>query len=289
MQTLKKTIFILIAVISSISGYAYGEDSVKVKKQPIATDTLVSDAEEELSDFNDSTLFIPSYATYSNWDTVDIHPYHFDMAKSADTINIHLNDIMYCGYYHPFSGRVTSNFGYRKSRFHYGIDIDLETGDSVRCAFEGKVRIAKRNKSYGNVVIVRHNNGLETIYAHLSKILVKSGDFVDAGKLLGLGGNTGKSRGSHLHFETRYKGQPINPNDIISFETDKLICDSIVITKKNFEYQKKIKNARYHTVRKGDTLYSISRKYGTTIKTICKLNGIKTTTVLRAGKKLRYA
>ena len=235
----------------------------------------------------DSLLLFPAYGLYCQWDTMDIHPYHYELSKINDTTLISLIDEENCGFMSPAKGNITSDFGARKRRPHYGVDIDLETGDTVGAAFAGMVRIAKKNKSYGNVVIIRHSNGLETYYAHLSKICVESGQYVEPGQLIGLGGNTGHSFGSHLHFEIRYKGHPINPHELISFDEMKLVSDNYLLTKKTFEFVTKEKSAKYYIIKKGDTLYKIAKRYSTTPQKLCKLNGIKTTTTLRPGKKLR--
>ncbi|NCQ58884.1 MAG: M23 family metallopeptidase, partial [Flavobacteriales bacterium] len=140
---------------------------------------------------------------FYDWITDDIHRRKFDFSNVQDSIVLRFNkDNDF--YTHPFNGKITSEFGSRKSRYHYGTDIKLETGDTVRCAFNGRVRISTYSKSYGNVVVVRHNNGLETIYAHLSQRLVEVDSTISSGTVLGLGGNTGRSYGSHLHFEIRY-------------------------------------------------------------------------------------
>ena len=262
--------------------------------------------EDEMMDYNDSLISFPAYDLYCGWDTVNTHSVKFDIASLKDSIReIALYDKNSCGYVHPFSGKVTSGFGPRKRRFHYGTDIDLETGDAVGSAFDGKVRIAKKSKSYGNVIVIRHSNGLETYYAHLSKINVEVGQEVFAGQIIGLGGNTGHSHGSHLHFEIRYLGQPINPTEIISFTDHKLICDTLCLSKKTFDYLSEAKKAAYktyasskgskggkavkgiHVVQKGDTLSAIARRYGTTTKSLCQKNGLKATTTLRLGQKLK--
>ena len=240
-------------------------------------------------DMNDSLMNIPAYDIYGDWNTGDIHPYKFDLTKKIDTTYIYLQDEGQCGYSHPVTGYITSNFGPRSSRFHYGIDIKLQTGDSVYNAFEGVVRIAQTSKTYGNVVVIRHNNGLETLYAHLSKIDVEVGRSLNAGEIIGLGGNTGRSTGSHLHFEVRFKGEPINPNEIIDFESCLLKTDVLAINKAHFAYLKEIRAVKYHTVRKGDSLGLIARKYGTSVSRLCKLNRIKSSTMLKVGRKIRYA
>jgi murein DD-endopeptidase MepM/ murein hydrolase activator NlpD len=238
--------------------------------------------------------FDPSFDYYGIWDTVSVNPYKIDLTKKEDTTEIILNDHYQCDYQHPFCGNVTSHFGPRgRYRYHYGIDIDLETGDSVKCAFEGTVRISRKSSTFGNVVVVRHKNGLETIYAHLSRLDVKIGDHVEAGDLLGLGGNTGRSRGSHLHFEVRYKGMAINPESVISFEYGTLLVDKLLIDKHCFNYVKdysKYKGkSHYYQVRKGDTLSKIAQRHKVSVNTLCKLNKITKKTILRPGRKLRLA
>lgn len=255
--------------------------------------------EEELMSFNDSIFSLPAYGLYSEWDTTNIHFSKFNVAMLKDvTKEIALNTAGSCGYAPPFIGNITSSFGPRRRIFHYGVDIDLETGDAVGAAFDGKVRIAKKSKSYGNVVVIRHSNGLETYYAHLSKLKVEVGQEVSAGQIIGLGGNTGRSRGSHLHFEVRYLGQPINPNEIISFSNHKLISDTLCLSQQTFSYatQAKKTNSNYsvnskgakiYVIKKGDTLAAIARRYGTSTKSLCQKNGLKTTTILRLGQKIR--
>ena len=198
-----------------------------------------------------------------------------------------------CEYVHPFKGRVTSKFGYRWGRMHKGIDIDLVTGDPVVAAFDGVVRISKYNHGgFGHYVMIRHYNGLETIYGHLSKRLVECNQTVRAGELIGLGGNTGRSTGSHLHFETRFKGKAFDPTKIIDFTNFSLKQESIVIDKTWFpyitnSYQYQQKFATYHKIRRGDTLSGIARRYGTSVSALCRLNRINRNTILRIGRTLR--
>lgn len=118
----------------------------------------------------------------------------------------------------PIQGRKTSAYGWRWNRGHHGVDIALRTGDPIRAAFSGTVRIAGRMGGYGNCIVVRHSNGLETLYGHLSKINVKHGQQVTAGEVIGQGGNTGNSTGPHLHFECRFLYQPFDPEWILDFE-----------------------------------------------------------------------
>jgi murein DD-endopeptidase MepM/ murein hydrolase activator NlpD len=303
----RRSIFILTCILFGLKAFA-GNPLVNPSNnnEPTHKDTVKADLSKALS-VNDSLLRFPAYDVYTDFDTSVIHVVEkMDLANFKDSIHVLLNDPQYCGYHHPFKGNTTSNFGYRHGQPHFGVDVKLEIGDSVHAAFEGKVRIAKRNKSYGNVVIIRHSNGLETYYAHLSKLLVEAGQDVDAGTIIGLGGNTGHSFGSHLHFEVRYKGMPIDPNEVVNFAEFKLKTDTLVISRRTFDYaSKRYANAggaysvkaygskgrpvyvRYYNIRKGDTLSTIARRYGTTVTLLCRMNGIKTSTNLQVGRKLK--
>jgi murein DD-endopeptidase MepM/ murein hydrolase activator NlpD len=190
-------------------------------------------------------------------------------------------------YHHPKVGPVNSKFGWRDGRMHKGIDINLHKGDAVVAAFDGMVRIAHAKGAYGNVVIIRHYNGLETVYAHLSKIKVKPGQVVLAGQLIGLGGNTGRSSGPHLHFEVRFKGQALNPSSIISFTENKTLNDSIVIKKTRYGICAYPSNAVLHIIEKGDTWYEVAKRYGLSMKELCVLNGTDKRYYLKIGQKLR--
>ena len=193
---MKKYFLILLLLCSTILGSA----AVRIPEKP-SPPRLVNDLANMLST-NEVTQLENTLVDFSN---------------KTDTTEIILADGNTYQFCPPIVGEVTSKFGMRKYRYHYGTDIDLNTGDTVHCAFDGMVRIAKHSDSYGYVVVVRHLNGLETLYAHLSKILVDDDQILRAGDVIGLGGNTGRSYGSHLHFEVRYLGAPINPQDIINF------------------------------------------------------------------------
>jgi murein DD-endopeptidase MepM/ murein hydrolase activator NlpD len=236
---------------------------------------------------NDSLTLIPSYDLYCSWNTEKVHPYNDDLRFMKDTVTIPLV-LEECDFHPPYVGPKTSDFGYRRYRYHYGVDVKLYTGEDVHAAFEGLVRIAHYDGDYGKVVVIRHNNGLETLYAHLSKFNVKEGDWVQAGDVIGLGGNTGRSTGSHLHFEVRYKGEPIDPNALIEWETGYLCHDTLELNQEHFEYLIDIRKRKYHKIRSGDTLSGIARRYGTSVRRLCQLNGIRSNTTLRVGKVLRY-
>lgn len=176
----------------------------------------------------------PANEIYKDWNTTSINPYEFTLTDFNDTIYMELTDSIHCPFTMPVIGRITSNYGFRRYRYHNGIDIDLFTGDPVRAAFDGVVRFAKYAGGYGNAIVIRHYNGLETVYAHLSKFKVKAGDVIESGDVIGLGGNTGRSTGSHLHFEVRYRGWCMNPREIISFEDMTLATDCVELSKSKF-------------------------------------------------------
>jgi hypothetical protein len=245
------------------------------------TKNLIDTTSVNLSDFYRNNHFmdiasiLPFHDQYLTWDTTVIHPYHFDLTKMQDTVTLVLANAKDCGFVIPVAGYATSDFGQRnRYRYHYGIDLKLNTGDSVVSAFDGIVRISHYSQSYGNCVVVRHYNGLETLYAHLSGRVVKCGEQVLAGQLLGYGGTTGHSTGPHLHFEMRYLGEPINPNTIINFEdsTHTLRSDTLHITADDFAYLSKFhaqtrlvrvrvrgRHGRYHYVYVRTSAYS--RRY----------------------------
>jgi len=232
----------------------------------------------------------PSHNLYKSWNTLLPHPYKNDICRHDTESTLCLtDDYMDCGYNHPFGGVVTSRFGWRDGKHHNGIDIDLVRGDTVVSAFRGVVRLAKWTGGYGRTVVIRHHNGLETIYAHLYKFLVSSGDVVDPGQPIGRGGNSGASRGSHLHFETRYKGKPLNPESLIDFKKFQLHSDSLVVRKTKAGYVAFQSGTLFHKIKSGDYLYKIANQYGISVNEICKWNRIKRNSILIAGKELKVS
>lgn len=246
---------------------------------------------ELLWDVNDSLTYIPGYDLYCHWNTEAIFHLQKGVIPVRDTLRLVLSHED-CDHAMPTLGHVSSPYGPRKGRMHYGVDLKLGTGDPVASAFAGMVRISRYNPSFGHVVVVRHYNGLETLYAHLSKRHVEPGDIIEAGDIIGLGGNTGRSYGSHLHFEVRFMDQPIDPNEIFDLANGQLKALTFDLHKGTFEAIAKARaeaSARkYHTVRGGDTLSSIARRYGSSVNQLCKLNGMRSTSIIRPGQRLRY-
>ncbi|MFN6946066.1 MAG: peptidoglycan DD-metalloendopeptidase family protein [Cytophagaceae bacterium] len=227
---------------------------------------------------------------FAIWDSRSVNPYKIDGAKFSDTLRMSLYDTLNGLHWSMplVNCPKTSEFGIRHSRWHYGIDLKLTTGDPVLASFDGIVRINRYDAGgYGNYVLIRHYNGMETLYGHLSKSNVKVGDYVRAGDIIGLGGSTGRSTGPHLHFEVRYEGNAINPEDVFDFDNHRLYDRTFELKPQQFEYLKLARQVVHHKVRPGDTLSGISKKYRVSISTICKLNGISTKSTLRVGQRLR--
>jgi len=254
---------------------------------------------------------IPDSLDTKHWNTEVIHVNDVSLKDLPEEIDLLLIDSVH-GYCIPHPGPVHSKFKYRRKRPHKGVDISLKTGDAIYSAFDGVVRIAmptRMSGGYGNVVVIRHVNGLETYYGHLSKYIVKSGDIVKAGELIGYGGSTGRSSGPHLHFETRYMGQAFDPERIFDFESGMLRDEMITLKKhyfncnshygqsdsQSFAASKKAPSgssgsssgAVYYKVKSGDTLSKIAKRHGTTVSKLCKLNGISSKKILRVGQRLR--
>lgn len=275
------------------SRFFFDEDGREHPDGAAVDDTAEAEVDLAWYDDNDTTGISPEMlsAVFENWDSVSIHIPKADFSNLTDTLFLPLVGKDYC--MPPFT-QVTSEFGWRRYRYHYGVDTRNKMGDTIRCIFDGKVRIVKRSSTYGNVVVVRHLNGLETFYAHCSRILVVPNQNVHAGEVIALVGSTGRSTGPHLHFETRYKGVPFNPRHIVNFDSNCLWSDTLKITKETFNYLKPYGNggassgsgAVYYKIRPGDTLSQIARKYHTSVAAIKRLNGLRSD-FIRDGKRIR--
>ncbi len=257
------------------------------------------------------------------WDTRAVNPYREQPDPIPERFSLWVVDSL-DSYACPYVVQPRSLFGYRHGRRHQGIDLPYPTGTPVPAAFDGKVRISDYVGGYGNLVVIRHANGLETFYGHLSKRNVQSGDWVSAGEIIGLGGSTGRSTGPHLHFETRYKGAAFDPSWLIDFETgtlrhrllkirswyfnpnqryvqnvddedeifrtdeeDRVLAEEAAKKAAAERAAKEAAAVRYHTIRSGDTLSGIAKKYHTSVRELCRLNNMKESTTLRVGKKIR--
>jgi murein DD-endopeptidase MepM/ murein hydrolase activator NlpD len=224
--------------------------------------------------------------------------------KPSGAVRLDLTPAGTSAFVMPLCGTILSEFGPRSGRMHTGIDIKLKKEDAVRCAFDGMVRMAKDYGNYGKVVVVRHDNGLETLYSHLNSIAVKLNQRVRAGERIGGGGKTGNARGEHLHFETRFMGEPFNPRLVVNFESCRLNAQTLSLNENSYrKYGKNVQVAatptptnkppeqptekQTHRVEKGDTLYNIARRYGTTVEALRKLNRLTESSVIEIGQTLK--
>ena len=237
------------------------------------------------------------------------NPYKLSLENLPSSWSLWLVDSL-DQYHCPYQADVyyRGKFGMRRGRRHQGVDIPLKTGDPVYATFTGKVRMSKYYGAYGNMIVIRHENGIETFYAHLSKRNVEVGDWVNAGDVIGLGGSTGRSTGPHLHFETRYNGFAFDPQWLIDFKNGILRHRLFVLKKKYFniysnyeqDFDDEIKNEeddkkeeaekaamKYYTIKSGDTLGRIAINNGTTVNALCRLNGITPKTTLKIGRRIR--
>jgi len=229
---------------------------------------------------------------HSNWDTLNVNPFKSSDITFPDTYTIDCRTFSI-----PIDNeiKITSKYGIRRRRMHQGTDLKVYVGDTIRAAFEGKVRIKRsERRGYGNYLVLRHPNGLETVYGHLSKFLVNENQIVHSGEAIAIGGNTGRSSGSHLHFETRFLGRDINPEEIIDFKNgvpykDEYVFHNIKVNgKKTNLYATSADATAVHRVQKGETLGHIAIKYGTTVDALCRLNGISRTSTLSIGQAIHF-
>ncbi|MCH5169625.1 MAG: peptidoglycan DD-metalloendopeptidase family protein [Prevotellaceae bacterium] len=321
-----KKILTIALLFASANGMTFAQDQL-ASIAPIDRKMRAADSISLIRLTDQESLYdleFPAAALYPTWNNEYVRGYNVTLPSEykIDLRQFH----MPCD-----SRKVTSHYGYRRSfrRLHYGTDIKVFVGDTIRAAFSGKIRVVQfERKGYGNYVIIRHPNGLETVYGHMSKHLVKPDQIVRRGEPIGLGGNTGRSTGSHLHFETRFLGQFIDPEKLFDFEAQDvkgdfyLYCsngrstmlasndivggeeemdeetaqalmekeaESEAYQQKRIQEMKAKPRTSVHKVKSGDTLSSIAHKYGTTVDRLCRLNNIKSTSILRLGQIIRYS
>ena len=312
MRKIKTIALLALATISTLP--TMGQDLL-ARQAPIDRKMKTVDSMALQRLIQAETLESPAADLYNDWDNQFAHK----VTAIPDSFRISLKD--FCM---PTTSRVlTSNFGTRWGRQHKGLDIKVYIGDTIRAAFSGKVRIVRyEGRGYGKYVVIRHYNGLETIYGHMSAQLVEEEQEVRAGDPIGLGGNTGRSTGSHLHFETRLCGVALNPALMFDFKNQDVVDDYYMFRKSSYNKESAeatrlrgvggiavkgdleipeeqtastttkttgiARSTRFHKVAKGETLSSIARKRGMTVDAICKLNHIRKNAHIRAGQILRY-
>ena len=275
---------VAVAALALVSVNVSGQDLL-ARQAPIDRKLKAVDSLALIRQIKAEQAVYPAYSLYPNWQNTRVHAYG-NTVQIPDTFRIDLT-----GFCMPTTHtKITSKCGPRWRRMHNGLDIKVYIGDTIRAAFDGKVRMVKyERRGYGKYVVIRHDNGLETIYGHLSKQLVKENEYVKAGDVIGLGGNTGRSTGSHLHFETRFLGIAINPIFMFDFENQDIVCDSYLFVKDKSTSSKSGSSggSKYYRVRSGDSLSKIAARQGTTIDRLCRLNGITRKTILRPGQMLK--
>ena len=278
----------LVAVAAMVSLSSFSQDLI-ARQAPIDKKLKTVDSLALQKQIRAEQSEYPALSLYPNWNNQYVHAY--GNAIIPDTYTIDLT-----GFHMPTpSTKITSPFGPRWRRMHNGLDLKVNIGDTLVAAFDGKVRIVKyERRGYGKYVVIRHDNGLETVYGHLSKQLVEENQLVKAGEVIGLGGNTGRSTGSHLHFETRFLGIAINPIYMFDFPKQDIVADTYTFrrtqgSKRAGSHDTQVADGtiRYHKVKSGDTLSRIAKLRGVSVSTLCKLNRIKPTTTLRIGQVLR--
>ena len=316
-MNLKKNInkFYIVALFALTAIPSHGQDLL-ARQAPIDRKLKAVDTLALKSIIEREKVQSPAADLYNDWD----NRYAHHRTEMPDSFKIDLRH--FCM---PTPSRVvTSNFGSRWGRPHKGLDIKVYIGDSIRAAFSGKVRIVRYEAAgYGKYIVIRHPNGLETIYGHLSEQLVSENQTVRAGEVIGLGGNTGRSTGSHLHFETRLCGVALNPALMFDFRNQDVTGDYFVYNSNTYDRESadatrirgKIGNGGYtrdlvqdgepgrysghikensaeilyHKVKAGETIQSISKKRGVSIDKICQLNHLSSKSHVRPGQILRYS
>lgn len=273
-----------------LASRAKSDDQIKLVEKNTFID-LIDDLEPEIDIYTEG------------WNSRAVNPF-----KESDVPNSKVIDVS--KFYMPVPGKLTSRYGYRAKfgRMHKGVDLALRSNDTVYAAFDGKVRLTNYEaKGYGNYVILRHPNGLETVYGHLNKALVKPDQTVKAGQAIGLGGSTGRSTGPHLHFETRFMGYAINPEAIFDFANHTTHTDTYAFSKSTYTqprsfapktnyaksdskentYKAANSSISSYTVKKGDSLSSIARSYGMSATTLRKINNMDPTDKIKVGQVLK--
>lgn len=288
----------LLLCLASLSALGQEIDLQQFEEEGQQLDSILNVIEDHNLDFGDN----PASELYKNlWESTNIRYPSTAFSNKSDTIVITLVGPNDSPFFHPYKGKVISKYGPRSGRMHTGTDIKLHNGDSVYCAFDGKVRLARPFSGYGNMVLVRHNNGLETLYSHLKSIKVKVNDTIKAGDLIGLGGRSGRATTDHLHFETRLFGEPFDSNKYIDFETYAIRSQFLYYKNKKVSIEldglkdtaapsptlaskgDSSDDSNKHVIRKGDNLWSIAKMYNTTVKSICIINNITTQQILKVG------
>lgn len=258
--------------------------------------TPEGEEEDTLTYEMDADLFNFSDKQFVSWNKHKINIYNLDLSRTNDTFEVQFESFegrRFAYFTFPVKGEINSGFGFRNlfgHRFHYGVDLDLKIGDTVRAALDGVVRVVRNEPGYGNFMVLAHHDGLETLYGHLSGFIAKEGQEIVSGEPIALGGNTGRSTGPHLHFEILFMGERLDPTRILDFENQMVLSSTLRIDNSWFDHLKLIRGTgkAFHVVKPGETLESIAARYKTSVSRLCALNTLNSRSVLVPGRKLRY-
>lgn len=276
---------ILIAAAATMVSVGISAQDLIARQAPVDRKLKSVDSLALQKQIRAEQALYPALDLYPNWDNQYVQAYKNALVPEKYTFDL----TEFC--MPTEHTRITDVFGYRprRRRAHYGLDIKVYVGDTIRAAFSGKVRIVKNQgrRGYGKYIVIRHDNGLETVYGHLSKQLVDVNQRVKAGEPIALGGNTGRSTGSHLHFETRFLGIPLNPALMFDFEKQDIVADTYTYQKQGTASKAGPGKGIFYKVKRGDTLSKIAARQGVSVSTLCKLNRITRRTILRPGQVLR--
>ena len=279
---------ILIAATAMVSLNSFSQDLI-ARQAPIDRKLKSVDSLASQKQIRAEQSAYPGLSLYPTWNNEYVQAYGDAIVPESYKVDL-------TGFCMPTTHtKITDVFGYRprRRRMHYGLDVKVFIGDTIRAAFDGKVRVVKNQgrRGYGKYIVIRHDNGLETVYGHLSKQIVEINQLVKAGEPIALGGNTGRSTGSHLHFETRFLGIPINPALMFDFEKQDIVADHYTFTKtktsKGTARSMASGEGLFYKVKSGDTLSKIASRQGVSIDKLCQLNRITRKTILRPGQVLR--
>lgn len=279
---------ILIAATAMVSLNSFSQDLI-ARQAPIDRKLKSVDSLALQKQIRTEQSAYPGLSLYPTWNNEYVQAYGDAIVPESYKVDL-------TGFCMPTTHtKITDVFGYRprRRRMHYGLDVKVFIGDTIRAAFDGKVRVVKNQgrRGYGKYIVIRHDNGLETVYGHLSKQIVEINQLVKAGEPIALGGNTGRSTGSHLHFETRFLGIPIDPALMFDFEKQDVVADHYTFTKtktsKGTARSMASGEGLFYKVKSGDTLSKIASRQGVSIDKLCQLNRITRKTILRPGQVLR--
>lgn len=302
-EELRERILLLLVLLVTLGGSATAQqlytdrgirqsfhEGLLADQVNIATEIRLLDSIAMVYQLQEELDLYPAFDLYHDiWVTNHVNPYASHQFTLPDSMTIDVTKYaMPANYPH-----ISSSYGWRRGRMHKGIDLKVYTGDTIYAAFPGKIRVkAYERRGYGHYIVMRHSNGLETVYGHMSKILVDQDQLVKEGEPIGLGGSTGRSTGSHLHFEVRLLGQDLDPADIFDFKNRTTHTDQFLYMSTQMRLKLRLKKltngaaVATHRVKSGDTLIAISKHYGVSVNTICRLNNMTRTTTLKLGRVL---